>query len=211
MTLTLVSDGASSAVAARDRYSNAGTIWFSMSHSGEGPQQQVASSRRRAFVAVAVAAASMDLISKLAASRWLRDRAIDLPGPLDLRLGHNPGVAFGLGNAAPPWLMVTLTALVAAGIAVAGWRGKFASMIGVGLVVGGAVANVIDRSEAGSVVDMLYLGWWPTFNLADVWITTGVGLLMLGELRNRSLTTEGRMSEPSDSELVCPDNAAQLP
>lgn len=179
-----------------------------MSDADEGSRQLVSAFGRKAFVGIAVVATSVDLLSKVAASRWLQDRTIDLPGPLDLRLVHNPGVAFGLGTAAPPWVMVTLTALVATMIAVAGWRGKFASTTGVGLVVGGAVANVIDRSEAGSVVDMLYLGWWPTFNLADVWITTGAALLMLGELRSsRPLPVRGRDGVPSE-ELKTPGSAA---
>ena len=54
------------------------------------------------------------------------------------------------------------------------------------LIVAGGIANVVDRLEAGSVVDMLHAGWWPTFNLADVSIVVGVLLLvLLPELRAR--------------------------
>lgn len=138
---------------------------------------------RRRFVAVATAAATIDLASKLAASAFLDDRVIDLPGPLDLQLARNPGVAFGLGDAVPAWLLLTLTATVAMILGAAGWRGAFASTAGAGLVFGGAAANVADRLQGGTVVDMLHLGWWPTFNPADVWITTGAALLVLGEMR----------------------------
>ena len=138
---------------------------------------------RRRFVVVASVAAGVDLVSKAAASAFLPDRLVDVPGPLDLRLSHNPGVAFGLGDAVPAWLLLALTAMVAAFLAAAGWRGAFTSTAGVGLVLGGAVANVADRLQAGTVVDMLHLGWWPTFNLADVWITLGAALLVLGETR----------------------------
>ena len=142
--------------------------------------------QRSVLVIVAAVAAAVDLLSKVAASAWLSRKGVDLPGPLDLQLGHNSGVAFGLGRSAPTWVTLALTSAVVVGIAVAAWRGLFASMAAIGLILGGAVANVADRVEGGSVVDMLHLGWWPTFNLADVWITTGAALLLLGEWRRGS-------------------------
>lgn len=148
-------------------------------------------SARRRLVLVAGIAAAVDLASKVAASALLPGRLVDLPGPLDLRLVYNPGVAFGVGNAMPAWLLLTLTGTVVAFLAVAAWRGAFASLAGAGLVLGGAIANLADRLQAGTVVDMLHLGWWPTFNLADVWITCGAALLVLGEARaNRPVIEE---------------------
>ena len=134
-----------------------------------------APSRRTHVILLATAAAvfALDLASKIAASAALADRDIDVPGPLDLRLSHNPGVAFGMGTGTPTWLVLVLTGAVAVGIAVAAWRGLFASSIAAGVVIGGALANLADRSQAGTVVDMLYTGWWPTFNLADVAIVCG--------------------------------------
>lgn len=139
--------------------------------------------RRLCFCTVAVTAAGMDLASKAAASAALARRSIDLPGPLDLRLAYNSGVAFGLGNRTPTWLLLAVTASIAALVAHAGWRGEFHSSLGAALVLGGALGNIIDRLQGGSVVDMLDIGWWPTFNLADVFITTGVALLLLQEIR----------------------------
>ena len=68
-------------------------------------------SRRKHITLVATAAAvfAVDLATKITASAALADRDIDLPGPLDLRLSHNPGVAFGMGNDTPTWLVLTLT------------------------------------------------------------------------------------------------------
>ena len=40
-------------------------------------------------------------------------------------------------------------------------------------MVGGALANVVDRSQAGTVVHMLYTGWWPTFDIADIAVVCG--------------------------------------
>ena len=55
-----------------------------------------------------------------------------------------------------------------------------------GLVLGGAFANVVDRAVGGTVVDFVDVGWWPSFNLADVWLTVGCVLLMLLSLREPS-------------------------
>lgn len=153
--------------------------------------------RRRWFVAVAAAAAVLDLATKATASALLPRRIVDLPGPLDLQLAHNPGVAFGLGDALPAWLLLALTTGIAVFLAVAGWRRAFASPVAAGLVLGGAVANIIDRLQGGSVIDMLHLGWWPTFNLADVWITVGAALLVLVELRGATRTTPASKPKPS--------------
>ena len=141
---------------------------------------------RRRFVVVASVAAGIDLASQAAASAFLPSRLVDMPGPLDLQLSHNPGVAFGLGTAVPAWLLVVLTATLAVCLAAAGWRGAFTSTVGAGLVLGGAVANLADRLQGGTVVDMLHLGWWPTFNLADASITVGATLLLLGETHLRA-------------------------
>ena len=137
---------------------------------------------RRRLVLVAVLVAACDWASKLVGSAVLDDRTIELPG-IDLRLVHNPGIAFGVASSAPSWLVLSVTSVVVCVLAVAAWRGAFGSPFSAGLVLGGAVANVVDRTLDGTVVDVLDLGWWPTFNLADVAITVGAGLLLLQSLR----------------------------
>ena len=157
------------------------------------------SARRRArirLVITAAAVAAVDLATKVWASATLAGNPVDLPGPLDLRLGHNPGVAFGLGNRAPTWLVLVITGAIAAGIAVSAWRHAFPSTVAAGMIIGGAAANVIDRMEAGTVVDMLYLDFWPTFNGADIGITAGGALLVLAMWRASSEDTE------ADTDLV---------
>jgi signal peptidase II len=55
--------------------------------------------------------------------------------------------------------------------------------VGLGLILGGAIGNLIDRARLGYVVDFLDLYWrghhWPTFNVADVGISVGVVLLVI--------------------------------
>lgn len=141
---------------------------------------------RTGFVVPAAVAFAADAISKLVAVRYLDDRDLEL-GAVALRLSYNSGIAFGLGAGAPLALVLGGTVAVTSVVAVAGWRGLFGNPVGAGLIVGGAVANVADRSFGGSVVDMIDVGWWPTFNLADVFINVGIVLTVLVGLRTTSL------------------------
>ena len=50
--------------------------------------------------------------------------------------------------------------------------------LAIGLQLGGAIGNLIDRLRVGAVVDFLDVGWWPIFNLADSSIVVGMAILM---------------------------------
>lgn len=127
----------------------------------------------------ALGAVALDTASKTAAVAWLADGPVELGPLLTLRLVHNSGVAFGIGAAAPAAVVLALTAAVAALIGVMAWRGGLGGPLPAGLIVGGALANVADRATGGSVVDFLDVGRWPTFNLADVFLVTGIAMLVL--------------------------------
>ena len=131
--------------------------------------------RLAALVALIVAA---DATTKVIAVKALADDAIEL-GIIDLRLIYNDGIAFGVGDSFPPWLLLSVVGFLTVALAVAMWRGALPASIATGLVLGGAIGNVVDRAIGGSVVDMFDLGWWPAFNFADVAIVTGVGLMLL--------------------------------
>ena len=99
----------------------------------------------------------------------------------------NPGVSMGLFRAetvAGKWLLVAVTLAIAGGVA---WGiAREANRIDVaalGLVLGGAVGNIVDRVRFGHVVDFLDLFWrdhhFYVFNVADAAITVGVSLLLL--------------------------------
>ena len=142
----------------------------------------------RTWLFVTAAAVTVaDLSVKAGAAQALPGRGtVDLPGPLDLRLLSNPGAAFGLGAALPAAAVIIGTVLVVA-VAIYAWHAAptlaAAGRLGLALVFGGAVANLIDRIVDGVVTDYLHTGWWPTFNLADITIVTGAGLLILATLR----------------------------
>ena len=110
-----------------------------------------------------------------------------VPGILSLTLLHNTGIAFSLLRGLPPAAIVALALTV---LAVAlynrnAWPRTAAVRCGIGLVWGGAAANVVERLRLGYVIDYLDLHVWPVFNLADSAIVLGAGLLILALLRER--------------------------
>jgi signal peptidase II len=110
----------------------------------------------------------------------------------NLVLTYNRGVSFGLFNAAGGGGRDALLFSLVAGAIVAGllwWLARAQSpllAVAIGLIVGGAVGNVVDRIRLGAVVDFLdfHLGsWhWPAFNLADSAICLGVAAMLLDGL-----------------------------
>jgi signal peptidase II len=108
-----------------------------------------------------------------------------IPDVLSLTLLHNTGVAFSLLHGLPPVVTIAL-ALTVLGVAVYNrhaWPRTAAVRWGLGLVLGGAAANVVERLRFGYVIDYLDIHVWPVFNLADCAIVVGAGLLVLALLR----------------------------
>jgi len=112
---------------------------------------------------------------------------IEITGFFDLRWVENYGVSMGFlvaGSDRERWLLVAATALIAAGIVVWIWREKARyDVAALGLVLGGAIGNIADRSRLGFVADFLdpHIGnWHPflVFNVADAAITIGVLILV---------------------------------
>lgn len=142
--------------------------------------------RRVVAGAITALVVAVDLGAKTWAQSALQGRVVAL-GPVDLRLAYNPGVAFSVGSSAPAGIVLAVTALITMAVAVFAWRtaatpdrGRLGALA---LVLGGAVANLVDRSRDGVVTDYLHSGWFPTFNLADTAIVLGASLLVLSLLR----------------------------
>ena len=102
----------------------------------------------------------------------------------------NPGVSFGLmggDRALPPWVLSAVAVAVCVGLFI--WLRRTDRPLtgwGIGLVMGGAIGNVIDRARWGAVFDFedFHIGqWhWPAFNVADSAIVVGVGLMLVDSL-----------------------------
>jgi signal peptidase II len=141
---------------------------------------------------VACAVLVLDQITKLVALARL---VPGLPVPVvdglfSLTLVMNPGLAFGMLATTPAgwrWVVAALSLGALAALAVLATRllsdGRWVTRLGIGLIFGGAVGNLIDRARFGAVVDFLDFYWrqyhWPAFNVADSAITVGVALLAL--------------------------------
>ncbi len=131
--------------------------------------------------------AALDLGLKAWAERGLTgDRSVDLP-VIQLRLAHNPGIAFSLGDALPAAVLLTGIGAIILALAIATWRATRHTISlpwpPLAVILAGAIANFLDRATDGVVTDYLHTGWWPTFNLADTYIICGAAVLVLLSLR----------------------------
>ena len=136
------------------------------------------------MVATVVLLVAIDLILKAWVAGQLTDgRSLDLV-LIQLRVTFNSGVAFGLGAGLPTGLLLAASALITLAVIVMAWRSGAAQVapverIALAVVIAGALANLVDRAVDGVVTDYLHTGWFPTFNLADVFITLGASTLLL--------------------------------
>jgi signal peptidase II len=106
----------------------------------------------------------------------------------NLVLVFNKGAAFSLFAQAPGWQTPILTGFALVASVVVGWfivrsPGKTLFNLGLALILGGAIGNVIDRLRFGQVVDFLdfhaFGSHWPAFNVADSAISIGAAILIL--------------------------------
>jgi signal peptidase II len=130
---------------------------------------------------VLVAVLAVDQATKALARAGLRRGEEDpvLPG---LKLVHvrNDGVAFGIDIGGGTTLLVVLIALALLALVLYFARHHARPLIWlpVGLLMGGALGNIVDRIRDGAVTDFLKISLWPAFNVADVAITVGVIALL---------------------------------
>jgi len=159
-----------------------------------GPSQWLA------LASVALAAVCADQLTKQVVGRTLAlGERVDIFGPISLHHVENSGIAFGF-FASQTSVVIGITA-VAVGLMV--WffarsgRRHPVLPVALGLVLGGSIANLIDRVRLGRVTDFLDLEAWPAFNLADTFIVVGVSALFGAlVLADRS----GRMHGPRDGD-----------
>jgi len=164
---------------------------------------------RKSYFFIALVVLLLDQATKIAAHARHPGRGpvTVVPDLFDLSYSRNPGGLFGyLGTLADPWRSLILTLVpLAAVVLIGGFLLRSddidrPTLTGLGLILGGAVGNLIDRLFRGEVVDFLDVyappgrlaDWfvarfgtahWPTFNIADSAIVVGAGLLLLSIVR----------------------------
>ena len=130
---------------------------------------------------VCVVVIALDQISKHTLGTWLAQGQVRhvIPG-VKLVYERNTGVAFSFlaGSGALVYL-VTAVALAALVTFLMLRPGRRLLWLPTGMLVGGAIGNLIDRIAIGSVIDFIKLPHWPAFNIADTCITFGVIILVL--------------------------------
>lgn len=154
--------------------------------------------KRLPWLLLPISALAADYSSKLWILNHLHyqgDSITIIKGFLNLSLGFNKGAIFGTLHSAPEWLRVALFSL--AGIAALIYFGRLfladetptLERVALGLILGGACGNSLDRILHGHVVDFLdfWFGTWQywTFNLADSCIVVGAILFGIAMLRSR--------------------------
>ncbi len=128
-------------------------------------------------------------------------RVLVWPPILNFSYVENTGVSFGLfGGGAARWALSVFSIIVAAALAVWALKAERRMLVSaIGLVIGGAIGNAIDRIQYGYVVDFIDFsgtGVFPwVFNIADSAITIGVILLILDSVMSERKATVGAAPE----------------
>ncbi|CAH0295764.1 signal peptidase II [Rhodococcus sp. 05-2256-B2] len=157
-----------------------------VSDAGSAVLRPAAPLRTRLLVAIAAVILLFDLITKIVVVHFVKPgNPIEIIGDVvTLRLVRNPGAAFSMATGMT-WLLTLVAVAVVIGVVKIGrtLRSPWWAL-GLGLVLGGALGNLIDRffrapgPFQGHVVDFVSVGWWPVFNVADSSIVCGAILLV---------------------------------
>ena len=151
----------------------------------------VTSTAGRLSLAATAAVAVLTILVDQATKSWALEaldggEPIHVLGSLQLALSFNSGVAFSLGSGSGLTIVpIALVVVIVVVYVARNLPGRLAAAA-VGLVVGGAVGNLVDRlfrDHDGAVVDFIDLQWWPVFNVADACIVGGGILLAMCSMR----------------------------
>jgi signal peptidase II len=150
-------------------------VSFAERHIGAGTWEWIA------LALVAGASIAADQATKrLVSSHVALGHEVDVLGLLSIHRVENSGIAFG-------FFPTATSAVIALTAAVVAWMLYFFARsgarhpvlpVGLGLVLGGSISNLVDRVRLGAVTDFLDVGFWPAFNLADTFIVVGVAVLL---------------------------------
>ncbi|MEZ5216753.1 MAG: signal peptidase II [Ilumatobacteraceae bacterium] len=155
------------------------------------PARRSGSLRVSALLGAVVGLADQ-LTKPWAVNRLSGGRDVDVVWTLRFHLTFNSGMAFSRGQGLGPVIGVVALVVVVGLVLTLRRDASRLSTVGTGLVIGGAIGNIIDRlfrGDAwlrGSVVDFIDFQWFPIFNIADIAVNVGGALLILGAVRGGS-------------------------
>jgi signal peptidase II len=171
---------------------------------------------RLTVLLIAAAVLAADQVTKALLVGWLplHGRYDVIDGLLAINHVQNYGAAFGLfanvSGGLLRWVLVVVS-IAAVGLIWAyareGWH-EPKIVIAFGMILGGALGNLVDRLRLGYVVDFIDVHWgsyhWPSFNVADASITVGAVILFLAMARQSATAQESESlpeSAPEDHSL----------
>lgn len=138
---------------------------------------------------IALLATLIDQATKLVVvnSLYLHESIPVIPQVFAITRVHNSGIAFGLFPGLPDVFMVITLAsmLIVLYFYLTVEPRTFLLTIGCGLILGGAMGNLLDRFRYEYVVDFLHFSFWPAFNVADSCVSIGVALLLFSFFREK--------------------------
>ena len=153
------------------------------------PRQRLRYRLNYTVLAVALGVTIIDALTKYWARHALAHHVDHVLGPLWLRLTYNSGISFSI-NSSGPLVTTIVTLVIAVVVVLVGLNANAgAPAVGFGLLIGGGVANVIDRLAATPhrVTDFISVSTFSIFNVADIAITLGFVVLMVAALRGDRL------------------------
>ncbi len=138
---------------------------------------------------MALLVTAVDALAKAGARHALATHDVHVAGAVWLRLQYNSGISFSIDQAGPIMTTALTVVVVVIVVAIGVHAAPGVPTAGFGLLLGGGVANVVDRLAATphQVTDFVALGSFPVFNTADAAITAGFVVLLVAALRGERL------------------------
>jgi signal peptidase II len=147
----------------------------------------------RVSLLISVVIVLLDQVSKAWALRDLADgRIIHVVWTMQFNLTYNRGMAFSRGTGIGPIIGVIGLVVVVLLLLSLRRADNALTRVATGLIIGGAVGNILDRLFRGSgwmrgaVIDFIDFQWWPVFNVADMAIMIGAATMMVAMLKYNS-------------------------
>ncbi len=147
---------------------------------------RISASKSVAFVLIVVVISLDQLTKQWSLNALNAGKTIKIFWTLQLNLVFNSGMAFSQGQGVGRIIGVLAIGVVVGLLMSLRKPMSMTTIIGTGLLIGGAFGNILDRMfrgdgwMSGAVVDFIDLQWFPVFNVADSAVTIGAGFLILG-------------------------------